>query len=67
VVETINGLFKTEVIHKDDPWKGLDDVEQATLTWVDWFNYRRIVEPIGDRPPAEYELLYYQQTESVAT
>ena len=66
LAETINGLFKTEVIHKDGPWKGLEDVEQATLTWVDWFNHRRILEPMGDRPPAEYELLYYQQTESAA-
>lgn len=66
LAETINGRFKTEVIHKDGPWKGLEDVEQATLTWVDWFNPRRILEPIGDRPPAEYELLYYQHTESAA-
>ena len=64
LAETINGLFKAEVIHKDGPWQGLDDVERATLTWVDWFNHRRILAPIGDIPPAEYEKLYYQQTES---
>lgn len=60
LAETINGLYKAEVIHKDGPWRGLDDVEQATLTWVDWFNNRRLLRPIGDRPPAEYEMLYYQ-------
>jgi len=64
LAETINGLYKAEVIHKDGPWRGLDDVEQATLTWVDWFNHRRLLRPIGDIPPAEYELLYDQQTES---
>ena len=64
LAETINGLFKAEVIHKDGPWKGLDDVEQATLSWVDWFNKRRILEPLGDIPPIEYEKLYYQRAES---
>lgn len=63
LAETINGLYKTEVIHKNGPWQGLDDVEKATLTWVDWFNHRRLLRPIGDRPPAEYEMLYYQQHE----
>jgi putative transposase len=64
LAETINGLYKTEVIRKDGPWKNLDQVEQATLSWVDWFNNRRILEPIGDIPPAEFEMLYYQQSES---
>lgn len=64
LAETINGLYKTEVIHKNGPWRGLDDVERATLTWVDWFNQRRLLQPIGDIPPAEYEMLYYQQVES---
>ncbi|MFS1524512.1 integrase core domain-containing protein, partial [Microbulbifer sp. 2304DJ12-6] len=64
LAETINGLFKAEVIHRTGPWKGLDEVERATLTWVDWFNHRRILRPIGDIPPAEYEKLYYQQAES---
>lgn len=64
LAETINGLYKTEVIHKNGPWRGLDDVERATLAWVEWFNNRRLLRPIGDRPPAEYEMMYYQQTES---
>lgn len=64
LAETINGLFKAEVIHKDGPWKGLDDVEHATLNWVDWFNNRRLLGPIGDIPPVEYENMYYQQAES---
>ena len=64
LAETINGLYKAEVIHKDGPWKGLDEVERATLTWVDWFNHRRILSSIGDIPPSEYEDLYYQQGES---
>ena len=55
LAETINGLYKAEVIHKNGPWKGLDDVERATLTWVEWFNHRRLLRPIGDVPPAEYE------------
>lgn len=60
LAETINGLYKAEVIHKDGPWKGQDDVERATLTWVDWFNNRRLLGSIGHIPPAEYEMLYYQ-------
>lgn len=64
LAETINGLYKAEVIRKDGPWRGLDDVEHATLTWVEWFNNRRLLQPIGDIPPAEYEMLYDQQTES---
>lgn len=64
LAETINGLYKAEVIHKDGPWRGLDEVERATLTWIDWFNHRRLLRPIGDVPPAEFETMYYQQTES---
>jgi len=64
LAESINGLYKAEVIHKNGPWQGLDAVEQATLTWVEWFNQRRLLRSIGDCPPAEYEMLYYQQTES---
>ena len=60
---TINGLYKAEVLHKNGPWKGLDEVERATLTWVDWFNHQRLPGPIGGRPAAEYEMMYYQ-TES---
>jgi len=64
LAETINGLYKAEVIHKEGPWRGLDDVEQATLTWVEWFNNRRLLRPIGNIPPTEYKMLYNQQTES---
>lgn len=64
LAETINGLYKTEVIHKNGPWRSLDDVEKATLTGVEWFNNRRLLRPIGDLPPAEYEMRYYQQIES---
>jgi len=61
LAETINGLYKTEVIRRQGPWRGVDDVELATLTWVDWWNNRRILEPIGDIPPAEKEASYYRQ------
>ena len=64
LAESINALYKAEVIHHQGPWRGLDKVEQATLTWVDWFNHRRILQSIGDQPPAEYELMYDQKTES---
>lgn len=60
LAETINGLYKTEVIRKRGPWRNVDEVEYATLEWVDWFNNRRLLQPIGDIPPAEYEALYYQ-------
>jgi len=60
VAETIIGLYKTEVIRRLGPWKHTEAVEFATLEWVDWFNNRRLLEPIGDRPPAEKEQLYYQ-------
>ena len=63
LAETINGLYKTEVIRKRGPWKTIDEVEYAPPEWVDWFNNRRILEPIGNIPPAEYELMYYQQLE----
>lgn len=59
LAETINGLYKTEVIHRLGPWKNRDAVEAATLDWVHWFNNRRILEPIGYIPPAEYEEMYY--------
>lgn len=60
LAETINGLYKTEVIRKRGPWRNVDEVEYATLEWVDWFNNRRLLEPIGDIPPVEYEAMYYQ-------
>jgi putative transposase len=53
------GLYKTEVIHQQGPWRNLDSVEFATLNWVDWFNNRRLFETIGNIPPAEFEALYY--------
>jgi transposase InsO family protein len=64
LAETIIGLFKTEVIRQRGPWRGIEAVELATLEWVDWFNHRRLLEPIGDVPPAENEDEYYRQRES---
>ena len=66
LAETINGLFKAEVIHRRSPWRGMEAVEFATLEWVDWFNNRRLLEPIGNIPPAEAEARYYAQTEAQA-
>ncbi len=66
LAETINGLYKTEVIRRRGPWRGLEDVEFATLEWVDWFNNRRLLEPIGNVPPVEYEQAYYQGLEAPA-
>jgi len=66
LAETINGLYKTEVIWRRGPWRTLEAVEFATLEWVDWFNNRRLLEPIGNIPPAEAEARYYAQTEDVA-
>ncbi len=60
LAESIIGLFKTEVIQRKGPWRHLEAVEFATLTWVDWFNTRRLLEPIGYVPPAEYEARYYE-------
>jgi transposase InsO family protein len=62
LAETIIGLYKTEVIHHRGPWRHVDAVEYATLEWVDWFNHRRLLEPIGNVPPAELEAAYYQST-----
>jgi putative transposase len=59
LAETINGLYKTEVIRRRGPWKSLEAVEFATLEWVDWFNHRRLLEPIGSIPPAEAEQRYF--------
>jgi putative transposase len=61
LAESVIGLFKTEVIQRLGPWRNLDGVEIATLNWVDWFNTRRLLEPIGYVPPAEYEAQYYEQ------
>lgn len=63
LAETINGLYKAEVIHRRGPWRSFEAVEFATLTWVDWFNHRRLLEPIGNIPPAEAEERYYNMLE----
>ncbi|MCP4826183.1 MAG: transposase, partial [Shimia sp.] len=56
--ETVNGLYKAEVIHRRGPWRSLQDVEYATLEWIDWFNNRRLLASIGNIPPAEAEPHY---------
>jgi putative transposase len=61
LAETINGLYKAEVIHRCGPWRSFEAVEFATLEWVDWFNNRRLLAPIGHIPPAEAEAAYYAQ------
>lgn len=66
LVETINGLYKAEVIHRSGPWKSFEAVEFATFKWVDWFNHHRILEPIGNIPPAEAEAQYYAKLDTVA-
>ncbi len=66
LAETINGLFKTEVICRRGPWRSMQAVEFATLEWVDWYNHRRLLEPIGNMPPAEAEARYYAGLEEPA-
>ncbi|WP_152979893.1 IS3 family transposase [Mesorhizobium sp. 1M-11] len=66
LAETINGLYKAEVIHRRGPWRSFEAVEFATLEWVDWFNNRRLLEPIGNIPPAEAEERYYAMLEEPA-
>ena len=61
LAETIIGLYKTELVRRRGPWKGIDQVEYATLEWVDWFNHRRLLEPIGYVPPAEYEAAFRRE------
>ncbi len=66
LAESVIGLFKTEVIKRRAPWRTVDEVELATARWVEWWNHRRLLEPIGDVPPAEFEAAYYaKQTASV--
>ena len=65
LAETINGLYKTEVI-RQGPWRSLEEVEFATLAWVDWYNERRRLSSIGDVPPSEFEQLYYERNETLA-
>jgi putative transposase len=66
LAETINGLYKAEVIHRRGPWRSFEAVEFATLEWVDWFNHRRLMRPIGDIPPAEAEERYYAMLDQPA-
>jgi len=66
LAETVHGLFKTELIRRRGPWGSLEAVEFATLEWVDWFNNRRLLEPIGNVPPAEAEERYYAQLKEIA-
>jgi transposase InsO family protein len=66
LAESVTGLFKTEVIRRRGPWRGVEDVEFATLEWVAWFNRHRLLEPIGYVPPVEYEAHYYQLQQTLA-
>lgn len=66
LAETIIGLYKTELIHHRGPWRNIDAVEYGTLEWVDWFNNRRLLEPIGNVPPAELEATYHQSTSQLS-
>jgi len=66
LAESVIGLFKTEVIRRRGPWRSIDEVELAVLEWVDWFNNRRLLEPLGWVPPAEYEVAYYRSQETPA-
>jgi len=63
LAETINGRFKAEVIHRRGPWRNFEAVEYATLEWIDWFNNRRLLGPIGNIPPAEAETNFYADME----
>ncbi len=66
LAETVIGLYKTEKIRRQGPWRNLEAVEFATLEWIDWFNNRRLLEPIGDIPPVEYEQMYYRTQQTPA-
>jgi putative transposase len=66
LAETVIGLFKTELIQRRGPWRSFEAVEFATLEWVDWFNNRRLLEPIGNIPPAEAEARFYAQSTELA-
>jgi len=67
MAESVIGLYKAELVRNKGPWRGLDDLELATLEWVDWWNHRRLLDPIGRVPPAEHEANYYRQTNPVTT
>ena len=66
LAETIIGLFKSEIIRRRGPWRDVEHVEFATLDWVDWFNNRRLLEPIGNIPPVEFEQMHSHQQETQA-
>jgi len=66
LAESVIGLFTTEVIRARGPWKSLEAMEYATLEWVDWFNNRRLLDPIGNIPPVELEQMYYDTQKSQA-
>jgi transposase InsO family protein len=66
LAETINGLYKAEVIHRRGPWRSFETVEFATLEWVGWFNNRRLLQPIGNIPSAEAEERYYAMLDQAA-
>ena len=66
LAETINGLYKAEVIRRRGPWRAIEAVEFATLEWVDWFNNKRLLEPIGNIPPVEFEQAYYRHQHAPA-
>lgn len=66
LAETIVGLYKAEVIHRRGPWRSFEAVEYASLEWIDWFNNRRLLEPIGNVPPAEAEAQWWADREQVA-
>jgi putative transposase len=66
LAETVNGLFKTELIKRRGPWRSVEQVELATLEWVDWWNHRRLHTALGGRSPAEYEALYHQDQQQPA-
>jgi putative transposase len=61
LAESVIGLYKSELIHRQGPWRNADQIEWVTLEWVDWWNHRRLLEPIGNIPPAEKEDNYYRQ------
>jgi transposase InsO family protein len=65
LAESVIGLFKTEIIRRLGPWKSCEAVEYKTLEWVDWFNHQRLLEPIGNIPPAEAEANYYAALENI--
>ncbi len=62
LAESVNGLYKTELVHRRGPWRGLEDLERGTLGWVGWFNHRRLFAAIGYIPPVEYEANLTRET-----